>query len=219
MWLIERLCCNLVIINILWWADFTISFVLWTLSHRSEIEMRQISTNYSRWNINEILIYSFKTHFSSTSVYKNHHLNFFNHIKNITHISRQHLRNLIQAAAGSSGRFTACPGDRHCLPKQQPQLRTRGWSLCSINQEVLRRRNLPPSSQAKQLVFSMPWRPRAQWSFICAICFKGLRPNVSVSNGVSALGQGSFTLPWHCLQLMPSKRSVGNLFFFPQCFK
>lgn len=137
MWLIERLCCNLVIINILWWADFTISFVLWTLSHRSEIEMRQISTNYSCWNINEILIYSFKTHFSSTSVYKNHHLNFFNHIKNITHISRQHLRNLIQAAAGSSGRFTACPGDRHCLPKQQPQLRTRGRVSAPLTRKFL----------------------------------------------------------------------------------
>lgn len=218
MWLIERLCCNLVIINILWWADFTISFVLWTLSHRSETEMKQISTKYSRWNINEILIYSFKTHFSSTSVYKITISVFFNHIKNIMHISRQHLRNLTLAAAGSSGRFTACPGDRHCLPKQQPQLRTRGRGLCSINQEVLPWRNLPPSSQAKQF-FSMQQRPGTLWSFICTICFKGLRWSVRVSNGVRARGQGSLTLHWHCLQLMPSKWSDGNLFFFPRSFK
>lgn len=61
MWLIERLCCNLLIINILWWTDFTISFMLWTLSHRSKIEMKQISAKYSHWNINEILIYCFKS--------------------------------------------------------------------------------------------------------------------------------------------------------------
>lgn len=84
MWLIERLCCNLLIINILWWTDFTISFMLWTPSHRSKIEMKQISTKYSHWNINEILIYYFKNTSFINACISNHYFNFFPHcIKNI----------------------------------------------------------------------------------------------------------------------------------------
>lgn len=83
MWLIERLCRSLLIINILWWTDFTIASILRTPSHRSKTEMKQRSAKQACSNINEVLIYCFKNTSFIIVCTSNHYFNFFpsNHIK------------------------------------------------------------------------------------------------------------------------------------------